>query len=81
MRFGAIRPKWWRASSEIGIKRVRLYYGHLQLAEKRLVRAMQRTQFRAKSANNDLKPVDFLNRNICFETEGVSICSKKQHVV
>jgi len=35
------------------------------------VRAMQRTQFRAKSAKNDLKPTDFLKRNFYFETEGV----------
>jgi hypothetical protein len=40
---------------------------------KRSVRAMQRTQFRAKSAKNDLKPADFLKRNFYFETEGVSI--------
>ena len=29
------------------------------LARKRLVRAMQRTQFRAKNAKNNLKPMDF----------------------
>jgi hypothetical protein len=27
MRFSAIRPKW-RASSQIGAKKFRLYYGH-----------------------------------------------------
>jgi hypothetical protein len=32
---------------------------------------MQHTQFRAKSAKNDLKPPDFLKRNFYFETEGV----------
>lgn len=32
---------------------------------------MQRTQFCAKSAKNDLKPTDFLKRNFYFETEGV----------
>jgi hypothetical protein len=32
---------------------------------------MQRTQFHAKSAKNDLKPTDFLNCNFYFETEGV----------
>jgi hypothetical protein len=37
------------------------------------VRAMQRTQFRAKSAKNGLKPTDFLNRKFYFETEGVQI--------
>ena len=40
--------------------------------EKRLVRAMQRTQVRAKSAKYALKPTDFLKRNFSFETEGVS---------
>jgi hypothetical protein len=35
------------------------------------VRTMQRTQFHAKSAENDLKPTDFLRRNFYFETEGV----------
>jgi hypothetical protein len=35
------------------------------------VKAMQRTQFRAKSAKNDLKPTDFVQRNFYFETEGV----------
>jgi hypothetical protein len=35
------------------------------------VRAKQRTQFRAKSAKNYLKPTDFLNCNFYFETEGV----------
>ena len=32
---------------------------------------MQRTQFHAKIAKNDLKPMDFLQRNFYFETEGV----------
>jgi hypothetical protein len=31
---------------------------------------MQCTQFRAKSAKNDLKSTDFLKRNFCFEPEG-----------
>jgi hypothetical protein len=70
MRFGAIRPKWW-ASNEIGAKSFRLYYGHHYLTEKLLVRAMQCTQFRAKSAENDLKPTNFLKCNFYFETEGV----------
>ena len=70
MRFDVIHPNW-RASSEIGAKNFRLYYGHPQLAGKHLVRAMQRTQFHAKSAENDLKPTNFLRRNFYFETEGV----------
>jgi hypothetical protein len=32
---------------------------------------MQRTQFCAKSAKNDLKPTEFLKLNFYFETEGV----------
>jgi hypothetical protein len=36
-----------------------------------LVRAMQRTQFRAKSVKNDLKPTNFLKRNYYFEMKGV----------
>ena len=55
-RFYALRchrPKW-RASSEIRAKSFQLYYGHPQLPGKHLVRAMQCTQFRAKSAKNDL---------------------------
>ena len=32
---------------------------------------MQRTQFCAKSAKNDLKTMDFLQHNLHFETEGV----------
>ena len=32
---------------------------------------MQRVQFHAKSAKNDLKPTDFLKHNFYFETEGV----------
>ena len=35
------------------------------------MRAMQRTQFCAKSARNYLKPTYFLNCNFYFETEGV----------
>jgi hypothetical protein len=69
MRFGAIRPKW-RASSEIDAKSFQLHYGHSQLAGKHLVRAMQCTQFCAKSAKNDLKPTNFLKRNFYFETGG-----------
>ena len=71
MHFSAIRQKWL-ASSEIGAKSFRLYYGHPSLAGKRLVRAMQHTQFHAKNVKNDLKPTDFLKRNFQFETEGVS---------
>ena len=71
MRFGAIRPKW-RAFSEIGAKSFQLYYGHPCLAGELLVRAMQRTKFRAKSAKNDLKPMAFLKSNFYFETEGVT---------
>ena len=67
MRFGVIRPKW-RASSEIGSKSFQLYYGHPWLARKRLARAMQCTQFRAKSAKNDLKPIVFLKHNFYFKT-------------
>jgi hypothetical protein len=63
MRFGAICPKW-RASSEIGVKSFQLYYGH---------RAMQHTQFCAKSAKNDLKPANFLKRSFYFGMEGVII--------
>jgi hypothetical protein len=58
MCFGAIRPKWW-GSSEIGTKIFRLYYGHSWLAGKRLVGAMQRTQFRAKSVKMTLSPQIF----------------------
>jgi hypothetical protein len=32
---------------------------------------MQRMQFRAKSAKNDLKPTDFLKHSFSFETEGL----------
>ena len=35
------------------------------------MRAMQCMEFRAKSAKNDLKPMDFLKCNFYFETEGV----------
>ena len=59
MHFVAIRPKW-RDSSEIGIKKkIQLYYGHPWLAGKRLVRTMQRMQFRAKSAKMTLSPQIF----------------------
>jgi hypothetical protein len=74
MRFSAIHPKWW-ASSEIGAKSFQLYYGHPWLAGKRSMRAMQCTQFCAKSAKNDLKPTNFLKRNFYFETEGVVVKS------
>jgi hypothetical protein len=40
---------------------------------------MQRMQFRAKSAKDDLKPTDFLKRNFCFEMDGVcykEFCTK-----
>jgi hypothetical protein len=36
------------------------------------VRAIQRTQFRAKNVKNDLNPTDLVKRNFCFETVGVS---------
>ena len=74
MRFGAIHPKW-QAFSEIGAKSFQLYYGQPYLAGKCLVRAMQHTQFCAKSAKNDLKPIDFLKGNFYFETEGVPYSS------
>jgi hypothetical protein len=35
------------------------------------VRAIQRTQFRAKNVKNDLNPTDLVKRNFCCETEGV----------
>ena len=35
------------------------------------MRAMQRMQFHAKSAKNDLKPTDFLTRTSYCQTEGV----------
>jgi hypothetical protein len=35
------------------------------------VRAIQRTQFRAKNVKNDLNPRDLVKCNFCFETEGV----------
>ena len=73
MRFGAIRPKW-RPSNEIGANSFRLYYGHLWLARKRLVRAIQCTQFCAKCAKNDLKPTGFLKCNSYFEMKGVWSC-------
>ena len=71
-RFYAFRchpPKM--AGSQIGAKKFQLYYGHPQLAGKHLVRPMQCTQFCAKSAKNDLKPIYFVKRNFYFETEGV----------
>ena len=46
-----------------------------ELAGKRLVRALQRTQFCAKSAKNALKPTDFLRLSFYFETEGVPLMS------
>jgi hypothetical protein len=70
MHFGAIHPKW-EASNEISTKSFQLYYGHPWLAGKRLVRAMQSMQFRAKRLENDLKPTDFQKRNYYFETEAV----------
>ena len=70
MHFGAIRPEW-RNSNKIGAKSFRLYYGHPWLARKRLVRATQRMQFRAKNAKNDLQPIDILKHNFYFEMEGV----------
>jgi YHS domain-containing protein len=36
------------------------------------VRAIQRTQFGAKCAKNDLKPTDFVKRNFYYEIEGVT---------
>jgi hypothetical protein len=36
------------------------------------VRAVQRTQFRAKNVKNDLNPTDLVKRNFCFEMEGVT---------
>jgi hypothetical protein len=35
------------------------------------VRAIQRTQIRAKNTKNDLNPTYLVKRNFCFETEGV----------
>ena len=35
------------------------------------MRPMQCTQFRAKSAKNDLKHMEFLKRNFYFKTEGL----------
>jgi len=35
------------------------------------MKAIQRTQFRAKNAKNDLNPKDLVKRNFCFEMEGV----------
>jgi hypothetical protein len=39
--------------------------------KKRLVSALQRMQFCAKSVKYDLKPTKFLQRNFYFEIEGV----------
>jgi hypothetical protein len=49
---------------------------------------MQHTQFCAKSAKNDLKPMDFLKRNFYFKTKGLSLslsilsfsCAIDEHV-
>ena len=35
------------------------------------MRAIQRMQFRAENAKNDLNPTDLVKRNFCSETEGV----------
>jgi hypothetical protein len=35
------------------------------------VRAIQRTQFRAKNVKNDLNLTYLVKQNFCFETEGV----------
>jgi hypothetical protein len=35
--------------------------------------AIQRMQFYAKNANNDLNPTYLVKRNLCLETEGVFI--------
>ena len=43
------------------------------------MKAMQRTQFHAKSAKNDLKPTDFIKHNFYFETEG-EILSKRNRI-
>ena len=67
MRFGAIRPKW-RASSKIGAKVFNFTMDTPSSPEKRLVRAMQHTQFRAKNAKNDLNPTNSLKRNLYFTT-------------
>jgi hypothetical protein len=75
MCFSVIYPNW-QASSEIGAESFQLYYGQPHLAGKRLVRAMQCMQFRAKSAKTDLKPTDFLKSNFYFETEGVCIYNR-----
>jgi hypothetical protein len=37
------------------------------------VRAIQRTQFRAKNVKNDLNPTDLVKLNFYFETEGVDV--------
>jgi hypothetical protein len=49
---------------------------------------MQRTQFCAKNAKNDLKPTNFLKRNLYFEMEGVhsklhsiTLVATKLHVI
>jgi hypothetical protein len=39
--------------------------------ERALVRSIQRTQFCAKNAKNDLDPTYLVKRNFCFEMEGV----------
>jgi hypothetical protein len=45
------------------------------------VRAIQRTQFRAKNAKNDFSPIDLVKHNFCFETEGVLISENFSHVM
>ena len=57
------------------------YYGHPKLVGKLIVRAMQRMQFCAKSAKNDLHPTDFLKRNFYSETEGVCDNGAKKYMV
>jgi hypothetical protein len=45
------------------------------------VRAIQCMQFPTKSAKNELKPMDFLQRNFYFETEGVTSILKRREYV
>jgi hypothetical protein len=42
------------------------------------MKGMQRTQFCAKSAKNDLKPTNFVKHNFYFEMEGVPYNMTKQ---
>jgi hypothetical protein len=44
------------------------------------VRAIQRTQFCAKNAKNDLNPTYLVKRNFCFETDGVYIELQSQAI-